>query len=76
MIFIKQITKNKVFEIKANILKFAPWFSFELYINFRSFGDHLGFFFHIAVSKLWFEVNFYNVRHEQDTQISVVDEDK
>lgn len=76
MTFIKQITKNKVFEINANILKFAPWFSFELYINFRSFGDRLGFFFHIAVSKLWFEVNFYNVRHEKDEQIDVDNEDK
>ena len=69
MTFIQQITKNKVFEIQATTMKYQPWFNFELAFNYRSFGDHPGFFFHIAISKLWFECNFYDTRHEDDEPI-------
>lgn len=76
MIFTKQITKNKFFEIQATIFKFEPWFNFELSTHYRTFGDHPGFYFSLAISKLWFECNFYDGRHEEDYEIDVTDEDK
>jgi hypothetical protein len=79
MIFVKQITKNKFFEIQATIFKFEPWFNFELSTHYRSFGDHPGFYFSLAISKLWFEINFYDGRHEDDEPVfytCVEDEDK
>lgn len=79
MIFVKQITKNKFFEIQATVFKFEPWFNFELSTHYRTFGDHPGFYFSLAISKLWFECNFYDARHEEDEPMfytSVEDEDK
>lgn len=76
MIFAKQITKNKFFEIQATVMKFEPWFNFELSTHYRSFGDYPGFHFSLAISKLGFEVNFYDGRHEEDEQMFYTSDDE
>ena len=66
----KKLSKNKMLEIEANILKNKPesFFSFKTTWTIR--GDHAGFKVNLEIFKFYFNFEIYDQRHwdyETDT---------